>query len=227
MTVPIVTVEEVRALLPIREGNVTFDPKINLLIATASGQIENAIRRELDRKARVEFFRTPDTGRSFYDFDNTTNASGLYSNPRRTRYALNTVNIDPESLVVHYDPARQFGEGTAVDPKLLTLNAKDGLLTLHLTMRDSMDGLRVMYTGGFAASGEPLTLSESVPADIKMACLSQVLHLFNRFTADNAGKESDSTQRRSGGGRFSVSGGLVPEAVALVSRYKAVGLGIY
>jgi hypothetical protein len=227
MTVPIVTVEEVRALLPIRDGNTTFDTKINLLIATASGQVENTMQRELDRRQRVEHFRTPDTHRSFYDFHSTTNTSGFRDNPRRTRYSLMAFNIDPASVQVHYSAIRQFDDTALVDPRFYTVDARNGYLIMHYGMHDTLDGLQVTYTGGFEAAGDPPTLSAAIPADIKMACLSQVLHLFNRSTADNAGKDSDSTQGRTGGGRFSVKGGMVPEAVALISRYKAIGVGLY
>jgi hypothetical protein len=232
MSAPIVTAEEVRAFLPIRPGNTSFDAKINLLINVASGQIENVINRELDRRERIQYFRTADTTRLMYDFGNSENDSGMYSSPRRVRYTLLAFNIDmTQPFKVHFDPYRQFGDDTLIPSDQYSVDTVNGFLSLQTSLYESMDGLRVTYTGGFATGSEG-DMSASIPSDIKMACLSQVLYLFNRSTADNAGKDSDTSQGRNryagvGGGKWSVVGGVVPEAASLIARYKSFGVGSY
>ena len=231
MTAPIVTAEEVRGLLPIRAGNTSFDTKISLLISVASGAIENAINRELDKRIRVETFRTPDTTQVFYDFTNPTNERGLFAKPRRVRYNLKAFNIDlTAGFDVRYDPNRLYDDSTIVDPTNYSIAASDGYLTVYYSMGDYMDALKVTYTGGFAPDSEG-TLTASAPSDIKMACLAQVMHLFGKFTSDNIGKEADTTQgyarKVMGGNKFAVASGLVPEALSLVQRYRAIGIGVY
>lgn len=229
---PLVTIEEATALLPIRVGNTSQNVKLTMLIGTATTMIEQTISRELDKKARVELFRTPDTQRTYYDFVSTTNETGVYSNPRAVRYNLKAFNIDTGlPFDVRYDANRVFDDTTIIPATDYILHAADGLLVMRTNMVDALDSLQVTYTGGYTVDADG-TLSTSAPQDLKMACLAQVLHMFGKFTMDNVGKELDTTQM-GGGGRatlapkFAVRSGLVPEALALVSRYKAVGVGLY
>ena len=229
---PLITIEEATALLPIRTGNTSQNVKLNMLIGTATTMIEQAISRELDKMQRIEYFRTPDTQRSFYDFNGTQNEYGVYSSPRTVRYNLKAFNIDPAALFeVCYDPQRVYGTDTVLPATNYILHRADGLLSIRTAMVDELDSLRVTYTGGYALDSEG-TLSGSAPQDIKMACLAQVLHMFGKFTMDNIGKDLDTTQsgtgmRASVAPKFATKAGLVPEALALVTRYKAVGIGLY
>lgn len=224
--VPLISVEDVAALLPIRAGNTSQDAKLNLLIGSASSLIEQTISRELDRKERVEFFNTPLSYRAFYDFIDAENSSGSYVDPRPVRYTLKAFNVDVnETFEVRYDPAHVFGDDTIVPATYYTLDAANGLLMLRYAMVEASQSLRVTYTGGYLVSGG--TLRDSLPAELKMACIAQVLHMFGKFTAENIGKTSDTTENKAGGDRYAARMGLVPEALALISKYKPMGLGIY
>ena len=224
MTVPILALEDAYAHVPIRAGNTEFDDRLSLLILTASTQIEHAIDRELDQKERTQFFHVPTTQNQTFDFSGTSNETGLRTTVRSVRFTLNTLAVT--SVQVFYDPSGVFAADSEIDSKYYSLNAEMGLLTVRYPMVESMDSLKVVHTGGFLATGDPLNLSENVPADIKLAAVSQMVFLFTRSFADNVGKSDDSRAGQSAG-RFSVLGGLVPEATALVSRYKAFGIGIY
>jgi hypothetical protein len=224
---PLITVEDAAALLPIRAGNTSQDAKLNLLILSASALIEQAISRELEKKERVEFFRSANTYRQYYDFSGTENTGGTYVDPRPARYVLKAFNIDLTApFVVRYDPTRVFGDDTIVDPAYYSLNAADGLLMMRFAMYEAQDALKITYTGGYAANSEG-NLSATIPSEIKMACLAQVLHMFGKFTADNIGKTADTTEGRTGGNNYSTKMGLVPEALSLIARYKPVGVGLY
>lgn len=227
MTVPILALEDAYAHLPIRAGNTEYDDRLTLLILTASTQIEHAIDRELDRKERTQLFKVPTTSNQTFDFSNTSNETGLRTTVRSVRFTLNTIDVDPNSVTVYYDPSGAFAADTEIDSKHWSLNAEMGLLTVRYPMVESMDALKVVHTGGYAEGGDPLTLTDSVPADIKLAAVSQLVFLFTRSFVDNVGKADDTRQGSNGGQRFAVLGGLVPEASALVSRYRAFGVGIY
>jgi hypothetical protein len=157
---------------------------------------------------------------------NTSNESGSYVDPRSVRYMLKSFPVDTNATFeVRYDPTRVFGADTVVSSDYYVLHATDGILMLKLSMVDAVDSVMITYTGGFEEVDG--TLSASIPIELKMACIAQVLHMFGKLTADNIGKDSDTTQGKQGGNRFAVKAGLVPEALALISRYKALGIGIY
>jgi hypothetical protein len=227
MTTPLVSLDDVKGLLPIREGNSTFDNKIAMMIRIASGQIETAIERELTYMERIQFFRTPYTRTTSYDFLDTMNESGVTSRSRRVRYALKALPVDRAApFTVYYDPYRNFGPDTIVDPRFYTVDYDMGLFMIQLDMVDALDSLKVVYSAGFAP-GVTGDLSDAITDDFKMACISQAISLFQRATPDNVGKDTDSTQKNTGGGRFANKAGIVPEAIALISRYRALAVGLY
>jgi hypothetical protein len=146
---------------------------------------------------------------------------------RPVRYVLKAFNIDTnEQFVVKYDPLREFADDTIVPATNYTINAADGILMIRYAMCEAAQALQVTYTGGYAANTEG-NLSDTIPVELKMACLAQVLHMFGKFTADNIGKIADTTEGRTGGNNYAAKMGLVPEALSLIARYKAVGVGLY
>lgn len=224
MTVPLISLDDLKAHLPIRAGVTEFDTRLTLLILTATKQIETATDREFDRVARSQTFGTPSTITYGYDFAGTTNETGLLERARPARYTLQTINIDPATLSVYYDPSGVFPESSKLDPTQLSLDTTKGLLTVRASMHRTVDGLRVDYTGGFATGGDG-TLSDAIPIDLKMACVSQSLFLHTRMDAMNVGRESEKKEGE-GANRFNVRGGLTPEASSLLVRYRALRVSL-
>lgn len=224
---PLITIEDAAALLPIRPGNNSQDAKLTLLINSASALIEQTISRELDKRQRVEYFNAPNTYRAFYAFNDAENETGAVIDPRPVRYVLKAFNVDTGQLFeVRYDPTRVFGADTVLDASAYSLDAANGLLLIRHPMYECTQSVKVTYTGGYAANSEG-NLSDTIPGEIKMACIAQVLHMFGKFTAENIGKSADTTEARGGSNRYAAKMGLVPEALALIARYKPLGVGIY
>lgn len=225
---PLVTIEDAAALLPIRPGNTSQDAKLTLLINTASALIEQTISRELDKKQRVEIFDAPNTYRAYYDFNNPENNAGSYVNPRQVRYMLKAFNIDTTATFeVRYDETREFtDDSTIIDPANYTIDAERGIVLLRYAMCEAPASVKITYTGGYAVNAEG-NLSDTIPTEIKMACLAQVMHMFGKFTAENIGKSADTTEGKTGGNAYASKMGLVPEALSLISKYKLVGIGVY
>jgi hypothetical protein len=222
---PLITIEDAAALLPIRAGNTSQDAKLTMLINAASALIEQAISRELDKRQRVELFDSPNTYRSYYDFADVENQGGSYIDPRPVRYVLKAFNIDTNATIeVRYDPTYAFDDSTVVPATNYTVDATNGLLQLRYAMFEAKGSVKVTYTGGYTVNAEG-NLSDSIPVEFKMACLAQVIHMFNKFTADNIGKNSDTTDSKQGNVPYATRMGLVPEALSLISRYKVVGVG--
>jgi hypothetical protein len=136
------------------------------------------------------------------------NTGGTYTDPRPVRYTLKAFNVDTnETFEVRYDPTRVFGRRHHHRPVQYTLDAAKGILLLRYAMCEASSAVKVTYTGGYAA-GDEGDLSATIPVEIKMACLAQVLHMFGKFTADNIGKTADTTEGRTGGNMYASKMGL-------------------
>lgn len=221
MTTPLVSLEDVKAHLPIRTGVTDYDARLSLLILTATSQIEDATEREFHEATRTQDFGTPQTASYDYDFGGTANESGLVQVARPANFTLKTVNIDPNTLSVYYDPSRAFGADTLVDPANYVLDAAKGFLSVRIPMTRTVAGLRVVHTGGYAAAGSPSSLSASIPVDLKMACIAQTLFLWARVDPMNIGRMAEKKEGE-GANSFTSRGGLTPEAAALLVRYRAM-----
>lgn len=226
---PLITVEDAAALLPIRPGITKFDAKLRMLIDSASALIEQTISRELDKRERIEYFDSPNTYKAYYDFTSPENPSGLYGPVARSvRYPLKAFNVDiGQTFEIRYDSTRDFTDDLTIVPASdYTLDAPRGIVMLRHLMLEFPQSVKITYTGGYAASSEG-DLSATIPTEIKMACLAQVMHMFGKFTAENIGKTADTTDGKALGGPYAAKMGLVPEALSLLTKYKAVGIGIY
>ena len=226
MTIALVTVAEVKGELPIAAGNTSFDARIQRYIDLASSQIEDATQCEFDLRARVEFFATQDTRDLVYDFSNTQNEAGVYLTARRRRIVLKAVPVLASPAIdIRYDPNRVWGDDTIVDPANYVVAADEGVVTLIYPTIRSAQALRIAYTAGYASSGSPLTLSASIPAKLKQACISQVQFLFQKLAGDNLGMTSDRAEGKVPAGQFSTVKGLIPEVADMVSGYRRLVMG--
>lgn len=231
VSLPLVSLADVTAHLPVRSGDSSYDDRINLLIATATQQIEAATNRRFASQAHTQFFRTHSTAESRYDFYGTGNESGAYTFAREKRYVLRGFPVtvtEQTPFRVFYDPCRVYGDDTEVDPADYVLDADTGVLALRLATTEGTNFLKVTYTAGYAADDpDTPTYLVDVPVDLKLACITQTLHLFTRTTTDNIGVDlADRSSKTTVEARFTSRGGLTPEAAALVSRYRQPLLGL-
>jgi hypothetical protein len=234
-TLPLINVEDVRAYLPVRSGNDQFNERLQMLITVATQQIEALTRRAFTLQEHTQFFRTIDTARAFYDFGSPTNEDGIYRSARQCRYPLLAPIVDTGTdPVLYYDRAGRFTEDSLVDPALYQIDTDKGVLYTQIETRAAHKGLKLVYTGGFASDEDEdwESLTTTIPADLKLACITQVLHLFTRTTVDNVGMDTDRAQGSKMGsasipaGKLMVRNGLTPEAAAMCVNYRSLALGL-
>lgn len=94
-------------------------------------------------------------------------------------------------------------------------------------MAENPRGLKVVYTAGYEA-GDDGSLDATAPADLRMACITQTIALYNRLAPDNVGMNSDRGQNNKNATfrQFSSTGGLTPEAAAMVVGYRQYLTGL-
>lgn len=227
LTKPLVVISDVLGYLPVRSGNAAFDERISMLIDVATTQIETATNRSFTFQQHTEYFSTVDTASKRYDFSGSTNESGLYTYSRPIRYVLKGIPVSPSaSFTVYYDTRRVYSGDTIVPSTDYTLNKASGILTLRTPMREGENFLKVVYSAGYSLDPSNSFLVD-VPTDLKLACVTQVIHLFGRLTPDNIGVDSDRGSKSVDAAKFTRLGGLTIEAASMVHRYRQPILGRY
>ena len=226
MPTELVTLADVRAEFPIVEGNTDFDTRLTRLLRTASSQIETATGRQMTYGARVETFDTALSVNLLYDLYGTSNEDGVAITASQQRFVLKAAPVDTEAAFeVRYDPNRIFGDDTILPASAYVLDAYEGTLRLLAGTAQAPAALRVSYSGGFNLSGDEQQPGELLPEDIREACMSQIKFLWTKGQPENAGQDTDRSRGSSPAGRFNTPSGLIPEAAALVARYKRLLMG--
>lgn len=224
ITKPLVSLADVMSNLPVRSGNATYDARITDLILVASSQIEAAVRRSFTEQEHTQYFRTVNTRSMRYDFGGATNESGLYEHARAVRYPLIGYPFQTSPAIqVFYDPYRVFDGNTLVESNRYVVRG-DGTLILRMPTVEGEDFLKVVYTAGFTVGTDDVLVG--VPADIRIACITQVMHLFSRLTPDNIGVDSERGSKSVAPAKLTKLGGLVPEAANMVMKYRTPLLGL-
>lgn len=228
-----VRVSEVKAALGVRSGVAQFDDRLKSLVRTATAQIETAVSRRFTRQQFNEYFRTSRTDRLFYDLYSPTNEDGVRRDPRRQRYNLTgfpVVENDPLlPATVWYDPNRAWTDDRIVQPASYILDATRGTLDVQIASIEHPAALRVRYTAGYVVDtvtdpDEPVLTG--LPEELKVACVTQTIFLFNKLGPSNVGVTTDRGQGSAGEASFSRQGGIAPEAAALIAAYKPFLAGL-
>lgn len=239
-SVPLVTIDEVKTLLPVRVGNAEFDARIETLTKVATTQIEQATKRFFSSQVHVQHFAARDTARVQLDLigdDRSTvmaliedfHTSGTRTEIRPQTLTLQSFPVDTaQSVEVIYDPLGRFANNQTfivVNSNSYEVDPDNGLIHLRFPMKRGRRRIRVTFTGGFAAAGTPSTLSVDLEAqgfdDIKQAAIVQTVFLFKKLDRENVGKKGDQKQ----GGQvtnFRKMAGLAPEVGSLLTKYKAI-----
>lgn len=239
---PLVNLQDVKAGLPVREGNVGFDVRLRQLSIVATRQIEQATKRFFTRQAFTQHFSSRDTATRTLDLVGDdratvqtniesfhTQGSVLVTEPQTL--SLQSLPIDiAQPVEVIYDPLGRFsGNQTfiVVNPDNYVVDEDNGLLHLRFPMARGRRRIRVTFTGGFASAGTggDESLSVALEAggfeDLRQAAVIQTQFLFLKLDRENVGKKAD---RKQGGASldFMKGAGLAPEVGSLLTNYKAI-----
>jgi hypothetical protein len=98
------------------------------------------------------------------------------------------------------------------------------MLVVRAETGEHPQALRVSYTAGYEPDAEG-TLSEHLPADLKLACCVQVVHLFNRTQPDNIGVDTSRGDGKNQSAKWNTRMGLSAEVLGMIRHYKALALG--
>lgn len=222
MTTPLISLADVKSLLPIRAGNTQFDAQLTALILVATRQIEHFCRREFAKSVRTEY-RTP-RNTEVYGYDlHGQSETGVSAGVADQLMLLQASPVDTEAeFKVYYDPARVFGEDTLVPAENIFLDAQPTTATIHFRWptRAVRNSVKLVYTAGFLSADG--SLSASLPLDIKQAAIFQTVYMFNRSLPDDMG----SSTRTEDGQTIEVErDAIVREAAALLAPYRKLLIG--
>lgn len=250
--IPLVSLAEIKEFCDLSlTPNAAKDARLMQIAAIATDQIADYTGRIFTQSEVMEFQTSKDAVRNSLDMHPHTVADpistnifdwGRVSSPIDRTYALKGLNVDPETVRVFYDPRLNFGPETELTRgKHFEVDVGDTLV-LHYPTRYKLRALKLLYSAGFAAaptppadpganppiSAGPVTLSASAPVALKEACLYQIQFLRVKSKPDNVGMEAERTAGSKDKvvfSKFLSSGGLTPEARALVNRYRRVNMG--
>lgn len=221
----LIALEDVKGLLPIRSGNVSYDARLSSLIDTVSKMIETECRASFEKKERTEYHTPRDT---------VTTGFNLYGDgPAWTFGAseqiipLRAAPVDPAIPVsIWYDPSRVFDQFSVIDPSHYWVDPDLSRIVFRYPTKRSLSSLKVSYTAGYAVSDGSMSeaLDELAP-DLKQGAILGVLHLFKRESSDFVG-----TNRATEDGKLRTpplpnSYGLPAETLNLIAPYRRVLTG--
>jgi hypothetical protein len=210
----LITIDDVLAELPIREGNSEFDDKINRIINAVEGLIEKACRRSFTLGTYSEIFNVQAGARRHYDFFSDTNTDGTLLIPDGVPYVLTEAPlVDATTVAVYYDLTHRFTDDTALFSDDFVVLPEKECVYINRPLVKSRDSVKIVYQGGYA----------EVPDEIKLAATMQVLHLFQRSTAENVSTSSDKNSKTTRGfDQYTIKGGLLPEVVNMLVPFRRI-----
>lgn len=216
----IISLDDVKGVLPFRAGINTFDAKLENIVNAVSGQIEDVLRRKLAKAERVETFRTLSTVTWGYDLTGD-NDHGLASRSNPQTFWVQGMGIDQTAqITVKYDQYGRFGDDALVLTDTVVDAEADSITIFHGT--EAKGRVQVTYTAGFEQDEQGVL--KNVPEPIKMAALVQSLHLWNRANPESVSAAQDKVGDYKVGMPLVVKGGLIPDAIAYLLPYRRIGM---
>ncbi len=240
MSNSLVSVDELKVFIGVAEGVADFDAQLLSLAKSSTALLSTFCRRDFTYAAITEIFSTRDTFVLDYDLGggiySQGNQSGLLIEPAAQRFVLKAFPLDTEAdIVVNYDPKHIFGSETVVDSDDYFIDAVGNALYLKKPTGKTVRGLMITASGGYhvgtdapvgpspgPASPGDLEILQGVPDDLKMACITQTMYMFNKYREGNVGivgadKHSPNYEKN--------SNLLCTEAMGLAAPYKRVLVG--
>lgn len=221
MTVPFVTLPEARTYLNIRSGDTSYDEKIWLAAEAATAALETFTRRCFAKETHTVYFDTRDT---LTMHRNLTGDGHPYTTTAdRQRIPLKCAKLwydDDNPISVWYDPYRVFGDDTIVAATNFIIDVPRKRMTLLVPTAEYTQSLKVTYTGGYTiddtTDASHPNLSAVIPSDLKMACLYQLIYMFEKMESQTIGSSNNPED----GSSYENEGILVPEALQLASPFR-------
>lgn len=221
MTIPLVTVDEVKDFIKTK-STFTGNDAIYLSLATkATKLIEQYCRRTFDKKEYIEFFGTRKAGRVILDLYGATQQGYLEQNETQKFYLSNTPIDTLADFEVFFDPQRVWDEDSKLSESIYWLDTKAGVLSISTYVGATEHSVKVVYTAGYDVVND--TLSESAPEDLKLACLVTVVNLFNRMQDRTFGLRQSGEDDHAPD--FSHYGMVPPEAREIILPYRKTFVG--
>lgn len=220
----LISIDDAKIHLPIREGYTDADERINSLIELASLQIEKFTNRAFEKISYTENFRSNHTGS--YDPGSMGEFSGgLQRTLQDAYYILGGHPLDEAVPVqVFYDITGQWAAETELTLDtdfFVSVGDRNTKLIIRYPTDRKTNALKVVYTAGYAPvdANDPEQGLTGLPESLKHAASLQVMHLFNKVSPDSISVDEDRSQDGEKGTKFSVTAGLIPEVKLLLSEY--------
>lgn len=221
-TTPLITLEEFKQYLDMNSGVTNYDSRIEVISAQATKQLEQFTRQKFTKAARTEYFGTYDNSVPELDLAGTSR-DGYYDKTTPRPLLLGSMPVDSSAdFSLKYDPYRRWDEVEDVSEDAYFVDYDNGKVILEFATVASLRSIKVEYTGGYASSGSPATLSDSAPEDLKLACLAQSYFLFDKLHSQSFGIEA---QSGSDGKTYRKQDGILcHEAMRLAQPYRRIGI---
>lgn len=217
----IISLDDVKGVLPFRAGINTFDAKLENIVNAVSGQIEDVLRRKLAKAERTETFGTLHTKIWGYDLTGT-DSSGISRREMPQTFWLAGVGLDMTApITVKYEDYGRFDTVEPLEAEQFIASDEDDRVTIFLGT-EHRGRCRITYTAGYEQ--DEAGVLKGVPEPIRMAALVQSLHLWNRANPEAVSAAQDKVGDYKVGMPLVVKGGLIPDAIAYLLPYRRIGM---
>jgi uncharacterized membrane protein YccC len=207
------SLDDVKQFIETRSDDDSFDRRLLMLARTATRQLERFTRSEFPKEERTEFF----------------DSRCLIKNNREIVPLMLRLKARPvdfgQTFSVRHDVDRVFGAATELASTDWHYDTGKQRLVITAALTAAPMALRVTYTGGYAVDDPneggaeddygdiDLNMSAAAPDMLKMACITQVMFLWNKMADQSIGRTSD------GETDFATSFNLAPEAADLAAPF--------
>jgi len=228
---PLISRNDLTDYIEIRAGFTGKDNLLDGLILTATRQIETATRRSFTKQSRVEILDTKKSVDVFYDFSGDYD-SGDYTSIKEQVITLKGVPIDNtlNDFRLYYDLERVWASTSVINSSDYYRDDENSLIYLKYPTSSARLSLKAVYTAGYAVTAAtnvlPANLSAAIPSDLKLACIYQVMWLYNKRFPETMNVTQDSLDGAASARNFTKPiAGIVPDAWNLLSPYRNIMLG--
>ena len=220
---PLISLDYIKNFIEVRSGYTGFDTLLTDFIAVATKQIETATCRSFTKQARTEIVDSKQSYSYGYDLGGVSE-TGLAQGVKEQIITLKGLPIDSGSAVeLRYDVDRLFtSENVIIPTNKYYVDYDKGQIHLAYPTIKKKKSIKVTYTAGYEPSGSPLTLNDSIPYDLKQACVYQTMFLWNNRILENVNSNEDRSDGASGSSQKIRHGGLTPEVFGLIAPYYVV-----
>lgn len=193
----LVTLDEIKQYISVQDEDETFDAQLMNLAQNATKLLETFCRRKFAEDEYVDYFTARNSGGYSYDITgNASNTSGILEQEDVQRFGIKgyPVNLE-QAFTVKYDPSRAFGDDTALAEAEFFFDESKNAVYVTRALSAGKNVISVEYTAGYSVTEEVGTGDDAVtydiisgaPEDLKMACVTQVVFMFNKYREGNIG----------------------------------------